>query len=313
MIRTRRLRWPRKSDIRLRSRPPEAAGAGGIRVVGDEEELRSAYVSASREAEAAFDDGRIYVERMITKARHIEVQVLGDGERAIHLYERDCSLQRRRQKVVEEAPAGALAEDTRTALCNAAIRLCEEVGYRSAGTVEFLVDAEADEFFFIEMNTRIQVEHPVTEIICGIDLIAEQLQIADGVSLRLDQDDVDPRGMALELRLNAEDPDNGFAPSPGEIERVVLPAGPWVRMDTWLEPGGEVPPFYDSLLGKLIVWGPDRETVLARTRRALAEFEIEGVKTTKEMLGRLLDVDWYGAGDFDTGTLERWLDEGSDA
>ena len=251
------------------------------------------------------------MERFVTPARHVEVQVLGDGERAIHLYERECSLQRRRQKVVEETPAPGLAEATRAGLHEAAVSLCHAVGYRSAGTVEFLVDAESGEFFFIEMNTRIQVEHPVTEMTTGVDLVAEQLRIAAGEGLRLDQDDVVARGCALELRINAEDPANKFRPSPGPLDRIVLPAGPWVRVDTWMEPGGEVPPYYDSLLGKVIVWGHDRPTALARARRALRELEVDGVKTTTPLLAELLDADWFGAGEFDTGTLEAWLENGS--
>jgi acetyl-CoA carboxylase biotin carboxylase subunit len=290
----------------------KAAGGGGgrgIRIVHDEATLHGQYKTAAREAAGAFDDARVYVERFITAARHVEVQVLGDGERTIHLHERECSLQRRRQKVVEESPAPRLAEATRGGLHEAAIALCDEIGYRSAGTVEFLVDAASDEFFFIEMNTRIQVEHPVTETITGVDLIAEQLRIAGGEPLALRQADVAPRGCAIELRINAEDPANNFTPSPGPLDRVVLPAGPWVRVDTWMEPGGEVPPFYDSLLGKLIVWGPDRGSALARARRALRELEVDGVKTTKPLLARLLGEDWFAAGEFNTGTLEAWLEE----
>jgi acetyl-CoA carboxylase biotin carboxylase subunit len=250
------------------------------------------------------------VERFVSPARHVEVQVLGDGRGGcVHLYERECSLQRRRQKVVEETPAPGLSDQARTGLCRAAVALCEAIDYRSAGTVEFLVDAETEEFFFIEMNTRIQVEHPVTELVTGVDLVAEQLHLAAGEPLRVAQDDVAPRGCALELRVNAEDPAKGFAPSPGTIERVVLPAGPWVRLDTWLEPGGSVPPFYDSLLGKLIVWGHDREAAVARARRALHELAVDGVQTTIPLLERLLAEDWFAAGDFHTGTLEAWIEE----
>ncbi|HEY2636798.1 MAG TPA: ATP-grasp domain-containing protein, partial [Solirubrobacteraceae bacterium] len=290
----------------------KAAGGGGgrgIRIVHDPAELEGSYATASREASGAFDDARVYVERFVEPARHVEVQILGDGSSAIHLGERECSLQRRRQKIFEETPAPTISQETRAGLCRAAVDLCEAIGYRSAGTVEFLVDDSSGEFFFIEMNTRIQVEHPVTELVTGVDLVAEQLRIAAGESLRLAQDDVAARGCALELRINAEDPDNGFTPSPGPLERVVLPAGPWVRVDTWMEPGGEVPPFYDSLLGKVVVWGEDRETAVARARRALAELAVEGVKTTKGLLGRLLDETWFGDGEFDTGTLERWLEE----
>lgn len=293
----------------------KAAGGGGgkgIRVVPGEDELAAAYAAASREAEAAFNDPRLYVERIITPARHIEVQILGDGERAVHLYERDCSLQRRRQKVIEESPAFDLDDGLRLDLCEAAVRLAEAVGYRSAGTVEFLVDPERGEYYFLEMNTRIQVEHPVSEINCGIDLIGEQLAIAAGGKLRIAQDDIVPRGSAIELRLNAEDPAHGFMPSPGPIERVVLPGGPWVRVDSWMESGGEVPPFYDSLLGKLIVWGEDRPAAIRRARRALSELEVVGVKTTRELLASVLEADWFEAGRFNTTTLETWMssDEG---
>ena len=289
----------------------KAAGGGGgrgIRIVHDESALQGQYATASREAVGAFADDRVYVERFIAPARHVEVQVLGDGSAAIHLHERECSLQRRRQKVLEETPAPGLGEATRSGLFDAALALCSAIGYRSAGTVEFLVDADTGEFFFIEMNTRIQVEHPVTEVATGVDLVAEQLRIAAGEPLRLTQDDVAPRGCALELRINAEDPGAGFMPSPGPLERVVLPAGPWVRMDTWMETGGEVPPFYDSLLGKLIVWGDDRVTALARARRALAELDVAGVRTTAPLLGRLLDEGWFQEGDFHTATLEAWLE-----
>ncbi|MDQ5832242.1 MAG: acetyl-CoA carboxylase biotin carboxylase subunit [Actinomycetota bacterium] len=289
----------------------KAAGGGGgrgIRIVHEAEALQGQYKTAAREAAGAFDDARIYVERFISPARHVEVQVLGDGERAIHLHERECSLQRRRQKVVEETPAPGLADATRAAMHEAAVSLADAIGYRSAGTVEFLHDPASGEFFFIEMNTRIQVEHPVTELITGVDLIAEQLRIAAGEPLRLRQEDVVARGCALELRINAEDPASKFRPSPGPLDRVVMPSGPWVRVDTWMETGGEVPPYYDSLLGKLIVWGPDRATVLARARRALGELVVEGVQTTKPLLTDLLAEDWFGAGEFDTGTLETWLE-----
>jgi acetyl-CoA carboxylase biotin carboxylase subunit len=290
----------------------KAAGGGGgrgIRIVHEEGKLRGEFQIAAREASGAFDDARLYVERFVTPARHVEVQVLGDGESTIHLHERDCSLQRRRQKVVEESPAPTLAPDTRAGLCEAAVALCSAISYRSAGTVEFLVDAESGEFFFIEMNTRIQVEHPVTELVTGVDLIAEQLRIADGEPVSLAQHEVATRGSALELRINAEDPSRGFAPSPGQLQRVVLPAGPWVRVDTWMEQGGVVPPFYDSLLGKVVVWGEDRATALARARRALGEMEVEGIETNRSFLAALLDQEWFSRAEFHTGTLEAWLGE----
>jgi acetyl-CoA carboxylase biotin carboxylase subunit len=286
-----------------------AAGGGGrgIRIAHDEAELRRAFAAAAREAGGAFGDARLYVERFIERARHVEVQVLGDGERVVHLGERECSLQRRRQKVVEEAPAPTF--DAR-GLCEAARALAASVGYRSAGTVEFLVDDATGDSVFIEMNTRIQVEHPVTELVTGVDLIAEQLRIAGGESLG---EAPERRGCALELRLTAEDPAHGFMPSPGTATAVRLPAGPWVRVDGWLESGSEVPPFYDSLLAKLIVWGPDRATCIARARRALREVEVEGVQTTAPLLLELLDEPWFAAADFHTNTLETWLAERSAA
>jgi acetyl-CoA carboxylase biotin carboxylase subunit len=241
----------------------------------------------------AFGDDRLYVERFVERARHIEVQVFGDR----HLGERECSLQRRRQKVVEEAPAPTYDA---SALCEAAAALAGSIGYRGAGTLEFLVDDASGEFFFIEMNTRIQVEHPVTELTTGVDLVAAQL-------LGELPAEVERRGCALELRLNAEDPAKRFMPSPGVVSDVRWPAGPWVRVDTWLEPGVEVPPFYDSLLAKLIVWGPDRASCLARARRALRELRLEGIKTTAPMLAALLDEPWFVSGDFHTTTLEAWL------
>jgi acetyl-CoA carboxylase biotin carboxylase subunit len=271
-----------------------AAGGGGrgIRIARDEDELRKAFAGAAREAGGAFGDDRLYVERFIESARHIEVQVFGGA----HLGERECSLQRRRQKVVEEAPAATYDAGD---LCDAAAALAESIGYRGAGTLEFLVDDDTGDFFFIEMNTRIQVEHPVTELVTGVDLIAAQLTG--------ELPSFTPRGHALELRLTAEDPDKKFMPSPGTVSEVVWPAGPWVRVDTWLEPGVEVPPFYDSLLAKLIVWGADREQCIARMRRALGEVRVEGIKTTAPLLARLLDEDWFARGDFHTTTLEEWL------
>ncbi|MDQ4118273.1 MAG: acetyl-CoA carboxylase biotin carboxylase subunit, partial [Actinomycetota bacterium] len=283
-----------------------AAGGGGrgIRVVADEDALRTEFGQAAQEAEKAFGDGTMYLERFVERARHVEVQVLGDGADAVHLFERECSLQRRRQKVVEEAVSPGITESVRAGMTTAAVNLCREVGYRSAGTVEFLVDDRTQEFFFIEMNTRIQVEHPTTELVTGIDLVAEQLRIAAGESLRFVQDDVIRRGHAIEYRVNAEDPAQDFSPQPGAVGRVTLPSGPWVRCDTWLEPDGTVPPFYDSLLAKVIVWGADRDEALARSRRALDEFSVSGIPTTAGLLRSLVDEPWVGAADFHTGTLE---------
>jgi acetyl-CoA carboxylase, biotin carboxylase subunit len=289
----------------------KAAGGGGgrgIRVVGDEAALRKQFPMASGEAGKAFGDPRMYLERFVERARHVEVQVLGDGSDVIHLFERECSLQRRRQKVVEEALSPGISSETRAGMTTAAVDLAKAVGYRSAGTVEFLVDDETGDFFFMEMNTRIQVEHPITEWVCGVDLVAEQLRIAAGEGLRLAQDDIDPRGVAIEFRLTAEDPGNDFFPCPGPVQQVNMPSGPWVRVDTWLEGGGEVTPFYDSLLAKVIVWGADRAEAIARSRRALSEIVVEGVKTTVPLLSAILTEEWFTTADFHTGTLEEWLE-----
>ncbi|WP_134663556.1 MULTISPECIES: acetyl-CoA carboxylase biotin carboxylase subunit [unclassified Amycolatopsis] len=292
-----------------------AAGGGGrgIRVVANEAELKVAFPQASGEAASAFGDGQMYLERFVRAARHVEVQVLGDGSETVHVFERECSLQRRRQKVVEEAPSPGIDERIRTEMTAAAVRLCKEVGYRSAGTCEFLVDDDTGEFFFIEMNTRIQVEHPVTELITGIDLVAEQLRIAAGEPLRFRQTDVTKRGHAVEFRVCAEDPERNFLPGPGKIGDVRLPGGPWVRTDTWLAPGSQVPPFYDSLVAKVIVWGDDRPTALRRAKRALSELVVEGVPTTTTLLVELLGQQWFADGAFTTGTLEEWLTKRAEA
>ncbi|ALL76996.1 acetyl-CoA carboxylase [Pseudonocardia sp. EC080610-09] len=286
-----------------------AAGGGGrgIRVVDDEDGLRAAFGQASTEALKAFGDGTMYLERYVEKARHVEVQVLGDGSSAVHLFERECSLQRRRQKVVEEAVSPGITDAVRDRMTAAAVALCREVGYTSAGTVEFLVDDATQEFFFIEMNTRIQVEHPTTELVTGIDLVAEQLRIAAGETLRPGQDGIERRGHAVEFRICAEDPERDFLPQPGPVGRITLPSGPWVRCDTWLEPDATVPPYYDSLLAKVVVWGGDRAEALARSRRALEEFSVDGIPTTAGLLRSLVDEPWMASADFHTATLEHWL------
>ena len=286
-----------------------AAGGGGrgIRLVESLEDFKVQAPRASAEAEAAFGDGGLYLEKYIPRARHIEAQILGDGQRAIHLLERECSLQRRRQKVWEEAPSATLSNGARDRLCGAAVKLAEAVGYRGAGTVEFLYDDHTQAFYFIEMNTRIQVEHPVSEWITGVDLVREMIRIAGGERLRFDQAQIQSRGHAIEARINAEDPARDFMPSPGVISEVNLPQGPGVRFDGLLYPGCEIPPFYDSLLGKLIVWDEDRPAALGRLRRALAEFQIGGVPTTLPLFEALLNEPDIHAGRFDTKWLERWL------
>jgi len=247
-----------------------SAGGGGrgIRVAQDEAELRKQFATATAEAQAAFGNGEVYLERFIRRARHIEVQILGDGQRVVHCFERECSLQRRRQKVWEEAPSAAISDATRAALCASALRLANAVAYRGAGTLEYLYNDDTGEFFFIEMNTRIQVEHPITEMVTGVDLVKEMIRIALGQPLRLQQQDIRLTGHAIEVRINAENAANGFMPSPGLASQLVVPGGPGVRFDTMLYPGYTVPAYYDSLLGKLIVHDTDRAGALRRMRRA---------------------------------------------
>lgn len=287
-----------------------AAGGGGrgIRIAQTAADLAVLVPQASAEARSAFGDGRLYLERFVDRARHVEVQVLGDGRSAVHLFERECSLQRRRQKVWEEAPARMLPDRVRKELCASAVRLAEACHYRGAGTLEYLYDDETGEFFFIEMNTRIQVEHPVTEMITGIDLVEEMIRIAAGEPLRLRQGDIVARGHAIEVRINAEDAARGFAPSPGTITGLTIPGGFGVRFDTMLYPGYTVPPFYDSLLGKLIVWDGQREGALARLRTALDELTVEGVATTMPMHAALARHPAVAAGQVHTRWLENWLE-----
>ena len=283
-----------------------AGGGGrGIRVVEHAEALHAAFAAAQREAQAAFGDGHLYLERFMPQARHLEVQILGDGQRVIHCYERECSLQRRRQKIMEEAPSPALDDAQRNRLCQAAVRLAQSVAYRGAGTVEFLFDQ--DEFHFIEMNTRIQVEHPVTEMVTGLDMVREMLLIADGQPLRWQQQDIQLCGAAIECRINAEDPQRIFLPTPGSIEHLQLPGGPGVRVDSMLYPGCVIPPYYDSMLAKLIVWDENRAQALSRMRRALDELHISGVAHTKSLHQALLADADVCAARYHTRFLEHWL------
>ncbi|WP_434360880.1 acetyl-CoA carboxylase biotin carboxylase subunit [Parasalinivibrio latis] len=286
-----------------------SAGGGGrgIRVANDETELAEQFFPAQSEAEAAFGDGGLYLEKLVLGARHIEIQVLGDGQKAVHLFERECSLQRRRQKVWEEAPSCALSSPIRERMGAAAVLLAEAVNYCGAGTVEFLFDEKTEEFYFIEMNTRIQVEHPVTEWITGVDLIREMISVAQGLPLPFAQTDIPCRGHAIEVRINAEDPSMDFMPNPGTISSLTLPEGPGIRFDGLLYDGYAIPPFYDSLLGKLIVWDTDREKAIARLKRALEEFSIEGVKTTKPLHQALAEDKDVLAGRVHTKWLEQWL------
>lgn len=288
-----------------------SAGGGGrgIRIAHDAEELAREFPLAQREAQAAFGSGAVYLERFIRQARHIEVQVLGDGQHAVHLFERECSLQRRRQKVFEEAPSPALSEAQRAALCESAVRLARQIGYRGAGTLEYLFDAVSGEFFFIEMNTRIQVEHPVTEMVTGVDLVQWMLRIAGGEPLSLSQEEIRLQGAALEMRINAEDPARNFFPSPGVVQSLSWPQGEGVRVDSHLFEGYRVPAYYDSLLAKVVVQGADRNEAFARAEQALAATRLTGMATTLPLHRLLLADAAVRDGQFDTGTLEPWLVE----
>lgn len=264
-----------------------SAGGGGrgMVVAHSEAELREGFERASHEAKEAFGDGTLFLERFVQTARHIEVQVMGDGAgKVLHFGERDCSAQRRYQKMVEEAPGAILPDEVRARLHACAVRLLSSIRYRNAGTVEFLYDVERREFYFIEVNARIQVEHPVSEMICGVDLIQMQLRVAGGEALALEQKDIARRGHAIEVRVIAEDPDRGFAPSPGRITRWAPPTGDGVRLDTAMHEGALVPPYYDSMIAKLIVHGSDRAQAVQRLRGALDAFVIEGIATNLKLL-----------------------------
>jgi acetyl-CoA carboxylase biotin carboxylase subunit len=286
-----------------------AAGGGGrgMREVHRSDDLVSQYENAAREAKAAFGDDAIYVEKFLTRVRHIEIQILSDGENVLHLGERDCSVQRRNQKLLEEGPSPALDDALRERIVEAAVRLCRHAGYRSAGTIECILDPQAGAFYFMEMNTRIQVEHPVTEQITGVDIVKEQIRIAQGERLGLRQSDVRLSGHAIECRINAEDAQADFAPAPGLITEVRWPGGPGVRVDSHVYAGYRVPPYYDSLLAKIIAWGSDRPEALARMSRALAELRIEGVKTTAPFHRQLLQAPEFRRGEVHTRYVEQLM------
>jgi acetyl-CoA carboxylase biotin carboxylase subunit len=285
---------------------PSAGGGGrGMRLVRSPREMETSLPLARSEAQAAFGDDSVYFEKWIEESRHVEVQVLIDQHgNGIHLGERDCSVQRRHQKIIEEAPSPAMGDEARERLRDLAIRSVLAAGYESAGTLEFLLDGDGN-FYFIEINCRIQVEHPITEMLTGLDLIAEQIRLASGEKLALRQEQVQLRGHAIEFRINAEDPGDNFAPQTGTVEELQLPGGPGVRIDTHLYPGYEVPPYYDSLLAKLIVWGENRETALARSRRALAEFQVTGIKTNLPFHRGIIDNAAFLEGAVSTNLLDR--------
>jgi acetyl-CoA carboxylase, biotin carboxylase subunit len=280
-----------------------------MRVAGDADEFERQFKMARNEAGAAFGDDSVYIEKYLGRPRHIEFQVLGDRHgRVVHLGERDCSVQRRHQKLVEEAPSPALTPELRDRMGDAAVRGAKSIDYVGAGTIEFLLDEDGS-FYFMEMNTRIQVEHPVTEMCTGYDLIKEQIRAAAGLPLSIRPGPVELRGHSIECRINAEDPERNFAPSPGTITTFHPPGGPGVRLDTHVYTGYRVPPFYDSLLAKLIVHGSTREEALARMSNALATFVVEGVHTTIPFLGEVMDHPSFRAGDIDTKFLERLFAE----
>ena len=282
-------------------------GGRGMKPVYDADNMKENVELAIAEAEAAFGDARIYLERYVTSGRHVEVQVLGDGDNVIHLGDRDCSIQRRYQKLVEEAPAPRLDEQLRRDMHQAAVAFARHLNYRSAGTVEFLVDCARNEFYFLEMNARIQVEHPVTEMITGVDLIEEQIAIAEGRPLRRSQEEISFNGHAIECRINAEDVARDFHPSPGTVTRALFPAGPDIRVDTHIETGAAVPPFYDSLLAKIIVHGEDRNSALSGMSNALANCKIEGVATNLAMHAMIMNDEEFRKGGVDTRYFPRFL------
>lgn len=286
-----------------------SAGGGGrgIRIVRDEEELKKAFEMAKNEAKNAFGDDSMYIEKFIENPKHIEFQILADSYgNIVHLGERDCSMQRRNQKIIEEAPSVVLDEKLRRRMGEVAVKAAKAVNYKNAGTIEFLLDRHGN-FYFIEMNTRIQVEHPITEMITGIDLIKEQIKIAAGEKLNIKQDDVMLKGHAIECRINAEDVENGFRPSPGRIDFLHFPGGLGIRIDSAIYQGYSIPPTYDSMIAKLIAHGRDRNEAIERMKRALEEFVIEGIKTNIDLHYELLNQREFIEGIYDTGYLARFL------
>ena len=302
------FRTATKMGYPIRLKATAGGGGRGIRVVHSEDELTNALKIAQAEAESAFGNGDLYIEKEIEDPRHIEIQLLGDEHgHYIHLGERECSIQRRNQKLLEESPSISVIPALRAKMGEAAIKLAKAVGYFNAGTVEFLLDKNGD-FYFMEMNTRVQVEHPVTEMVTGVDVLKEQLRIAAGEKLNLSQKDVRVDGHAIECRIIAEDPSNNFAPSVGTIRHLITPGGIGVRLDSHIYAGYEIPPYYDAMLAKLIVWAPDRTEAIARMLRCLSEFEIEGVKTNISYQMRILNNAYFRKGELTTGFIPRRMD-----
>jgi acetyl-CoA carboxylase biotin carboxylase subunit len=302
------LRISKKIGFPVMIKATSGGGGRGISIIRNEKEFRDVFDRTSMEAEASFGDKNLYVEKFIENPRHIEIQILCDGKsNCVYLGERDCSLQRRNQKLIEEGPSPVVDKHLRKKMGEAAVKLAKAVGYVNAGTIEFLVDKNLN-FYFIEMNTRIQVEHPVTEFITGIDLVKEQIKIALGKALPFSQKDISITGHAIECRINAEDVKENFRPSPGKITQLILPGGIGVRVDTHIYPGYEVPPFYDSMLAKLIVYAPTRKEAIRKMVMALEQFMIDGVTTNLEFHYSLLHTQEFISGDVDTGFVGRFIE-----
>ena len=300
------LEFARQCGYPVLLKASAGGGGRGMRVVRAPDEVATAFTNAASEARAAFGDPTLFVERFVERARHIEIQVIADADgNVVHLGERDCTTQRRHQKLIEESPSPVITAETRMRMGEAAVRLARHVRYCSAGTVEFILDGDTGEFYFLEVNARIQVEHPVTEMVTGIDLVCEQLNVAFGQSLLFGQDDVAIRGHAIECRINAESPEREFAPSPGRLAIWQPPAGPHIRVDTHCYPGYFVPPFYDSMVAKLVVHGEDRDETIRKMVLALSEFDVEGIDTTIPFHKAVL-----GHSDFRNNRITtRWVEE----
>lgn len=295
----------RKIGYPIMIKATAGGGGRGMRLVREDSELVRLFLAAQGEAEAAFGNPGLYLEKFIERPRHIEFQIMADSYgNIIHLGERDCSIQRRHQKLLEEAPSPALTPELREKMGTAAVMAAKSINYVGAGTVEFLL-SQTGEFYFMEMNTRIQVEHPVTEMISGLDLIAEQIRVAQGEKLQLTQDEVMLRGHAIECRINAEDPNHDFRPAPGRISGFLPPGGPGVRIDSHVYTDYQIPPYYDSLIGKLIVWGPDRPTAINRMKRALREFALTGLPTTIGFHQKILETPEFLQGEVYTNFVEQ--------